>query len=304
MQPQDLINQVQSILNSVLSVLQIIATFLIAFLVVLWLTLCFWAFRDIQGRTRDIVAQIFATMLVFFFNIPGVLLYILVRPKQTLAQTYEANLQEEYMLQDLEEREICHTCRVKTQPDFLFCYNCRTRLRRECPSCSQIIKLKWGNCPYCGTAQKPPSREKAVERAGLAAGTRNTPKRSTSTAIVPDTYPSNYPTTYANNQQTAPESYPAYRSPTTSNLRTPGVTPNYGADAGAADFEDEPNNQTIRDANLYQTYQSQPLANGYEPDEDGENNPAIAEDIERPTYSAEYGRYIPRHLRQNKDDNQ
>jgi hypothetical protein len=243
-------------------------------------------------------------MLVFFFNIPGVLLYILVRPKQTLAQTYEANLQEEYMLQDLEEREICHTCRVKTQPDFLFCYNCRTRLRRECPSCGQIIKLKWGNCPYCGTAQKPAAREKAVERAGLAAGNRNPPKRSTSTAIVPDTYASNYPATYPTTQQTAPESYPSYRSPITSNLRAPSFTPNYGADAGEAEFEDEPNNQTIRDSNLYQAYQSQPSAEEYAPDENGENNPTLNEDIEQPTYSAEYGRYIPRHLRTNKDNNQ
>jgi hypothetical protein len=166
--PQDLINQLQGILNSVLGVLQIFATFLIAFLVVLWLTLCFWTFRDIQSRTNDVLAQVFATLLVVFFNIPGVLLYVLVRPKTTLAQLYEANLQEEYMLQDLEEREICPTCRVKTQPDFMFCYNCRTRLRRECPNCGQITKVKWSNCPYCSFAIKPKSREAAVERAALA----------------------------------------------------------------------------------------------------------------------------------------
>lgn len=168
--PQELINQFQAILNSVLSVLQIVATFLIAFLVVLWMTLCFWTFRDIQARTTDIIAQIFATLLVVFFNIPGVLLYVLVRPKLTLAQGYEASLQEEYMLQDLEEREICPTCRVKTQPDFLFCYNCRTRLRRECQNCGQIVKVKWGSCPYCSFVLKPKSREAAIERAGLAAG--------------------------------------------------------------------------------------------------------------------------------------
>jgi Double zinc ribbon len=166
--PQELINQLQGILNSVLGVLQIIATFLIAFLVVLWLTLCFWTFRDIQSRTNDVLAQVFATLLVVFFNIPGVLLYVLVRPKTTLAQLYEANLQEEYMLQDLEEREICPTCRVKSQPDFMFCFNCRTRLRRECPNCGQIVKVKWSNCPYCSFAIKPKSREAAVERAALA----------------------------------------------------------------------------------------------------------------------------------------
>ncbi|HEX2912034.1 MAG TPA: zinc ribbon domain-containing protein [Chloroflexia bacterium] len=181
---QEFLNQVQNVLSSILNVFQVVATFLIAFLVVLWMTLCFWTFRDIQSRTRDIIAQIFATLLVFFFNIPGVLLYILVRPKETLEQSYERNLQEEYMLQDLEEREICPTCRVKTQPDFLFCFNCRTRLRRECSNCGQLVKLKWASCPFCGTPQKAKPRDTGAERYGLGAPRTNTHSQPLSTALA------------------------------------------------------------------------------------------------------------------------
>src|SRR6476620_1411076 len=151
---QEFQRQLEVILATAQNIFQVVATFLVAFLVVLWMTLCFWTFRDIQARTRDIIAQIFATLLVLFFHIPGVLLYILVRPKEPLAQAYERSLQEEYMLQDLEEREICPTCRVKTQPDFQFCFSCRTRLRRECTGCNQLIKVKWARCPYCSTPQK------------------------------------------------------------------------------------------------------------------------------------------------------
>ncbi len=184
---QDFLKQLETIFNSAVQVFQIIATFLIAFLVVLWLTLCFWTFRDIQARTRDLIAQVFATLLVFFFNIPGVLLYILVRPKETLVQSYERSLQEEYMLQDLEEREICPTCRVKTQPDFHFCFNCRTRLRRQCPSCDQLIKLKWASCPFCGTPQKARPRDSMAAAAGLGAprtGTARPSARPASTALA------------------------------------------------------------------------------------------------------------------------
>ncbi|MBN9388408.1 MAG: zinc ribbon domain-containing protein [Chloroflexi bacterium] len=175
--PQEILNQLQNVFNTAISILQVVATFLIAFLVVLWMTLCFWTFRDIQARTRDLLAQIFATLLVFFFNIPGVLLYILVRPKETLVQAYERSLQEEYMLQDLEEREICPTCRVKTQPDYSYCFNCRTRLRRECNNCGSLIKLKWASCPFCGTPQKSRHRETVAATAGGLGAPRPQPPR-------------------------------------------------------------------------------------------------------------------------------
>ena len=158
--------EIQGVLDAILNVLQIVLTFLVAYLVVLWLTLCFWTFRDIQARTRDIFAQIFATLLVLFFNIPGILIYRLVRPKETLSEAYERSLQEEYMLQDLEERDICPVCRVKVQPEFNFCFNCRTRLRRECPSCGYAIKMKWTNCPNCGTPTKTRAREAVMQAAG------------------------------------------------------------------------------------------------------------------------------------------
>jgi hypothetical protein len=168
-----------------------------------------------------VVAQVFATLLVVFFNIPGVLIYMLVRPKHTLEQEYEGKLQEEYMLQDLEEREICPTCRTKTQPDFLFCFNCRTRLRKECAGCGQIIKLKWMNCPYCGIAQKPPTRETNLTNSRLALSPRSTvpPRRpaTSSTAIVPENYNPNGPATPP-------------RQPTTARLRVPSLQAGYEED--------------------------------------------------------------------------
>lgn len=241
---QKILNQIQEILNSVLNVLQVMATFLIAFLVVLWLTLCFWAFRDIQSRTRDIIAQIFATLLVVFFNIPGVLLYVLVRPKETLAQAYERSLQEEYMLQDLEEREICPVCRVKTQPDFQFCFSCRTRLRRECTGCNQLIKVKWASCPYCSTPQKVRSRESSMDRAGLGAGRTNRPGSSPvptggGRAIVPTSTNNSMVNGMVNGGGVTPAAAaagPSYRGgPTTQSLRnhtTNKFSQSQSADAG------------------------------------------------------------------------
>ena len=54
-------------------------------LAALWLGLVIWTFRDIRSRSRDIFAQILATLVVAILNLPGLLIYMMVRPRETLA---------------------------------------------------------------------------------------------------------------------------------------------------------------------------------------------------------------------------
>ena len=61
-----------------------------AFFTALWVSAVIWAFRDIRSRTRDVFAQILATLLVliFFplFPLPGLILYVILRPRETLSE--------------------------------------------------------------------------------------------------------------------------------------------------------------------------------------------------------------------------
>ena len=71
--------------------------------------------------------------MVVIFNLPGLFLYWLLRPSETLATAYDRALEEEAIMQDLEERSACPGCKQPVQADFQICPNCSTKLKRQCP---------------------------------------------------------------------------------------------------------------------------------------------------------------------------
>ncbi|MFH1485284.1 MAG: zinc ribbon domain-containing protein, partial [Chloroflexota bacterium] len=128
--------------------LQVILALLGAYLAAFWFCLVVWTFRDIQKRTSDVLVQIMATVLVLLFNLPGLLLYTILRPPETLADAYARQLQEEALMQEVEVRECCPTCKARVEPDYLVCPSCQTQLNRLCPYCNRVLRLHWGVCPY------------------------------------------------------------------------------------------------------------------------------------------------------------
>ena len=121
----------------------------IAYLVALWFALVAWTFRDIEARSRSVFTQVFSTLLVVLFFVPGLFLYLILRPKETLDQAFQRALEEEYLLQDLDDLPLCPGCQRSVDPEFVLCPHCRTALRGPCPACSRLIDLRWDVCPYC-----------------------------------------------------------------------------------------------------------------------------------------------------------
>ncbi len=134
------------------SILQLFVAFFGAYFLAMWISLIVWTFRDIRARTRDLFLQLLSVMMVVVFSIPGLLLYFLLRPRETLAAAFERELAEESLLQDIEEKQNCPACRQKILPDFLLCPNCHTKLKRQCENCHHLLNLRWNVCPYCGAA--------------------------------------------------------------------------------------------------------------------------------------------------------
>ncbi len=132
------------------TIIQIAIALLGAYVTALWFSLVVWTFRDVQKRSRDLIVQVLATLLVLLFNLPGLLLYTVLRPTETLAEAYARSLEEESLMQDIEERQACPNCKYRVEPEFMVCPSCMTQLKRACPSCNRLLHLGWRVCPYCG----------------------------------------------------------------------------------------------------------------------------------------------------------
>jgi len=124
-----------------------------AYLAALWFVMVVWTFRDSEARSKSIVTQIFSTLLVVLFFAPGLLLYIILRPKATLDEVYQRSLEEEYLLQDLEALSLCPGCQRAVEDEFVLCPHCHTTLRGDCANCGRLVDVRWELCPYCGVTQ-------------------------------------------------------------------------------------------------------------------------------------------------------
>lgn len=127
-----------------------------ALLAALWLSLIIWTFRDMRLRSRDPFAQILAALVVAALPGMGLLIYVILRPPETLAEAYERALEEEALLQEIEERPACPGCSRTVEANWMLCPHCHTRLKKVCPDCNSLMELQWNLCPFCGNRQIDP----------------------------------------------------------------------------------------------------------------------------------------------------
>lgn len=130
-----------------------------AFIAALWLSLVLWTYRDIRSRARDPLSRVLAVLVVAVLFLPGVLVYLILRPAQTLEAEYQQTLEEEALLQTIEEVPVCPGCSRHIEPDWIACPHCHTRLKKRCHQCGRLMELPWNLCPYCATPAPGARRE-------------------------------------------------------------------------------------------------------------------------------------------------
>jgi RNA polymerase subunit RPABC4/transcription elongation factor Spt4 len=133
------------------NILLILTGFATAFISALWLSLIIWTYRDIRRRVRDRMVRVLAVLVVAILFLPGLLIYVILRPSNTLENEYQQTLEEEALLQSIEDNSVCPGCNRQIKEDWVACPNCHTKLKKPCHQCGKLMELAWNLCPYCGT---------------------------------------------------------------------------------------------------------------------------------------------------------
>lgn len=138
--------------DSTESIVTVVVVILIAYAVVLSIGAIYWTYRDVRDRTRDGWTQAVSVLVIVLFNMPGLLLYLILRPHETLNEAYERKLEAEALMREMPDaRPACPGCQRSIREEFIVCPHCRTKLRQPCAICDRPLDLNWTACPYCAT---------------------------------------------------------------------------------------------------------------------------------------------------------
>jgi predicted RNA-binding Zn-ribbon protein involved in translation (DUF1610 family) len=142
------------------NLIMLLAAWGAAFLVALWVSLIFWTYRDVRTRSRDQLIRILSIIIVALLFLPGIVIYLILRPANTIEEEYQHTLEEEALLQSIEDIPVCPGCGRKIQETWMVCPTCHTRLKKTCHNCRKLMELAWNLCPYCGTPAPGKRRDK------------------------------------------------------------------------------------------------------------------------------------------------
>ncbi|MHB8491274.1 MAG: zinc ribbon domain-containing protein [Solirubrobacteraceae bacterium] len=148
---------------------------LIIFAVIVYVALVYWTYNDAQRRILDptLVGCATAVALVPFV---GPLVYLIVRPVETLEDAQEREMELEATKLRLYELEsgLCPHCDYPIERDFLRCPSCLRSLKERCHKCERPLDRAWTICPYCESEVPAPTVRRT--RAGSRrAGHETTP---------------------------------------------------------------------------------------------------------------------------------
>ena len=123
------------------------------FYIVFVCALAFWIWRDARRRGA---MSVFWAIAVLPFSVFAWMIYMMVRPPETLDDAHERETEIAAREAELSMTgATCPNCFKPVENDFLICPTCQKKLKKPCSSCGRAIKPSWSVCPYCKAKQSP-----------------------------------------------------------------------------------------------------------------------------------------------------
>jgi len=129
---------------------QLVWKLLAAAFVIFWIVVLDWVWLDAGERTSNKTARVIYLLLVIFFNVFGWIMYLILRPSQTIEQIYWADLERRYLKYETAELGDCVKCGTQLYPGYTFCPTCGLDIKIKCRACDVYIEKNSEYCPYCG----------------------------------------------------------------------------------------------------------------------------------------------------------
>jgi hypothetical protein len=122
--------------------------------IIFWLFVLGWVWIDSGERTTNSITRALSIVIVLFLNIIGLIIYLIVRPKQTIQELYWVDLERRYLKYETAELGDCPSCGLSLQPGFNVCPACKYGIKTLCKGCQMWIDKTYAYCPFCAKATK------------------------------------------------------------------------------------------------------------------------------------------------------
>jgi len=126
---------------------------------ILWIAVLVWVYRDAERRKMN--GALWA-LLVFFGNLVGLIIYLIVRSDHPPAEATPASAPHATAPPSGAPPASAKTASAQTAPatcsscnnpvagGYAYCPHCGAPLRTVCPACAKPVEKGWKACPYCG----------------------------------------------------------------------------------------------------------------------------------------------------------
>ncbi len=125
--------------------------FILGFLlVVFWLFIVGWVWVDSGERTSKKGLRVGYVVLASLLFIPGLIIYLVIRPSETIEEIYWADLERRYLKYETADLGDCPKCGSQLFPGYVHCTNCGYTIKIRCPKCNLLVNKEHKYCEFCG----------------------------------------------------------------------------------------------------------------------------------------------------------